>query len=222
MQDFAHDLAELHDLLERAELLRKWIGSPDTLGPRKVVDLILDLAIREDAHARPGGAQFDTAEIEFHMEIGGGCTMQEVNACSAQVVIDGIATDDKPLRFALHFDRHDPSEASTDLHAHYHWQVGGKRMAGLETTGVLHLEGPRFPSHPLDPVLLVDFVLSHFHGGKRADLLTRPEFTRYRNLVYGSQTRYVTPFFKEIGEVLAAEIFQGSVFWPSLTGDPSR
>lgn len=220
MQDFNHELNELRDLLERADVLGGWTtGFSYQRGDNLAVELNIRLRVRSDAHARPTGAVFDTADIEFQMEVGGECQLDDVAVCTAQVVIDGLSQNGDDLRFALHFDRHDPAQASTELHAQYHWQVGGQRLDGMSITGLLVPEGPRFPSHPLDPVLLVDFVLSHFYGSKRTTLLTNPEYIRYRRLLVASQSRYVTPFFAQILAALAANPFRGTMLWPALSGE---
>ena len=152
-------LAELQDLLRRADLLKSW----DQSSVYKVddclrVDFSARIAVCASAHAKPAGVDFTEAEVELTLEMGEGNSLEAIRRCSAQVVIDGINARGDILRFALHFDRHEPSLTATDLHAHYHWQVGGDLLDAQEFGTVLHLEGPRFPWHPLDPVLLVDFV----------------------------------------------------------------
>ena len=198
------------------------------MGPKSVykvdgclrVDFSARIAVRADAHAKPAGVDFTEAEVELTLKVGGGDGLAAIRTCTAQVVIDGINANGDVCRFALHFDRHDPSLTATDLHAHYHWQVGGDRLDTQELGTVLHLEGPRFPWHPLDPVLLIDFVLGHFHGAKRAELMEEAILTRYPRILYASQTSLVLPFFTSLHEALTTEPFVATPYWPSLCSQP--
>lgn len=182
-------LAELQDSLQRADLLKSWDqGAAYKVQDCLRVDFSARIAVRADAHAKPTGVDFTEAKVDLTLEVGEGDGLAAIRACSAEVVIDGLNTSGDLCRFSLHFDRHDPSISATDLHAHYHWQLGGDRLETQEFGTVLHLEGPRFPWHPLDPVLLVDFVLGHFHGAKRAELMEAAMLTRYPRILYASQT----------------------------------
>lgn len=218
MPDYNHDLAELRDLLEKADVMRRWSrGQAFTVNQGTRVEFKVELAIRHDAHARPPGTVFELAEVELDFKARGE-DLAEIENCSAQVVVDGVAADGSTVRrFAMHFDRHPSDQPGTDLHAAYHWQVGGSRFDGWHLGDVLMLQGPRFPSHPLDPILLVDFVLGHFHGAKRAELLTA-KFVRYRRLLHRSQQRLIRPFFSSISRALEADKFQETELWPSLCG----
>lgn len=214
-------LAELQDLLRRADLLKSW----DQSSVYKVddclrVDFSARIAVCASAHAKPAGVDFTEAEVELTLEMGEGNSLEAIRRCSAQVVIDGINARGDILRFALHFDRHEPSLTATDLHAHYHWQVGGDLLDAQEFGTVLHLEGPRFPWHPLDPVLLVDFVLGHFHGAKRTELMEAAVLTRYPRILYASQTSFVVPFFTALHQALTTDPFVATPYWPSLCGKP--
>jgi hypothetical protein len=218
-----HDraLADLQDLLRRADLLKSWDQSnvyrvDDCLR----VDFSARIAVRTDAHARPGGVDFTEAAMELTLKVAEGDNLEAIRECCAQVVIDGINAEGDIFRFALHFDRHDPLLTATDLHAHYHWQVGGDLLAAQEFGTVLHLEGPRFPWHPLDPVLLVDFVLGHFHGAKRAELMEAAILTRYPRILFESQTSFVVPFFTALHQALTTEPFVQTPYWPFLCGPP--
>ena len=212
--------AELQDLLRRADLLKSWNQSSvykvdDCLR----VDFSARIAVRATAHARPAGVDFTDAELELILEMGEGDSLDAIRKCSARVVIDGINAKGDIHRYALHFDRHDPSVAATDLHAHYHWQVGGDLLDAQAFGTVLHLEGPRFPWHPLDPVLLVDFVLGHFHGAKRTELMEAAILTRYPRILYASQTLLVVPFFTALYQALTTDPFVDTPYWP-LCGQP--
>lgn len=212
-------MTELNDLLARAEVLTRWDRSDSyTSGGQTHVGFGASISIRDEAHARPTGATFASADIELDLALGAGRSCVDVTACQAQVVVEGLSASGDELRFAMHLDRHSGGEA-TDLHALYHWQIGGDRLDGLDIGGVLVLEAPRFPWHPVDPVLLVDFILGHFHGAKRQHLLTSPELIRYRRLLFASQSAFVAPFFREIAAALQAEPLTLTPYWPSVVPD---
>lgn len=213
-------LNELQDVLQRADIIRNW--GPTTVyrlsdGSTRI-SFVARIAIRPDAHAKPAGVDFSDADIEFELEIADGHGLDRVRRCSAQVIIEGTDANGELYKFALHFDRHDPAESSIDLHAHYHWQIGGDKLEACNFGTVLQLQSPRFPWHPLDPVLLIDFVLGQFHGGKRVELMTNPAYVRYRRILYISQSSLVEPFFTLIHEALTAQLFTGTTYWPSLCG----
>ncbi|MFO1150986.1 MAG: hypothetical protein U1E62_21635 [Alsobacter sp.] len=219
MRDFHHDLTELNYLLQRADVLRRWTrGLAYSVDGATRVEFKAEIAIRADAHVRPAGTDLEIAEVELNLVVSDDGA---ITSCSAQVVIDGLASDGGAVRrFALHFDRHPDGQASTELHATYHWQVGGSQLDDMELGNALFLEGPRFPSHPIDPVLLVDFVLGHFNGAKRSELLTQ-HYVRYRRLLHGVQSCFVAPFFAAISAALAAENFEPTGLWPALCGPSS-
>ena len=216
---YARALADLQDLLRRADLLKSW-------GPTAVykirdgtrVDFKAKIAVASDAHAKPPGVEFSDAEVELTLEVGADDNLAAIRSCSAQVVIEGKNAASEEFKFALHFDRHDPSIAAADLHAHYHWQIGGDRLDSQQFGTVLYLQGPRFPWHPLDPVLLVDFVLGHFHGAKRTDLMESVSSRRYPRILHASQTSFVAPFFAALHQALSADPFVATPYWPSLCG----
>ena len=183
---------ELEDLLKRSDLLKSWdYGYVTRPRGRIRVDFAARIAVRNDAHAKPGGVHFTDAYVELLLEASEGDGLSTILECSAEVVIEGIDAAERICKFALHFDRHDPSVSATELHAHYHWQFGGNRLDGLDCGTLLQLQGPRFPWHPLDPVLLVDFVLGHFNGAKRTELMESGGLTRYPRILHSSQTRLV-------------------------------
>lgn len=217
MCNFAHELADLQDQLQRADVLRRWKrGHVFSVSGGTRVEFEAEIKIRTDAHVRPAGTDLETADVELALVVTEEGT---VSFCNAQIVIDGLAADGSAVRrFALHFDRHPEDQESTELHATYHWQVGGSRLDDWELGNAMFLEGPRFPSHPIDPILLVDFVLSHFNGAKRAELMTA-KFIRYRRVLHSVQGRYVAPFFAAISASLASEdVFTPISLWPSLCG----
>jgi hypothetical protein len=222
--NYNQSLGDLRDILQRADLLKNWsLGQAYSIenGTRTRVDFAARVGIRSDAHAKPAGVEFTDADIELTLEFEEEAELSSVHSCSAQVVVDGLNDKGEIVRFAMHFDRHDPDDVSTDLHAQYHWQVGGDQLEGQQFGTVLQLQGPRFPWHPIDPVLLVDFVLGHFHGGKRSELMQQAGFTRYPRILRASQTQLVAPFFTALHNALNADPFVPTPYWPSLCGDES-
>jgi len=217
---YAHSLAELQDLLQRADLVKSWSHDVYSLKNGTHVDFRARIAIRTDAHAKPTGVDFADADLELTLEVGNGEGLDAILLCNAEVVIEGMNAGGEIFKFALHFDRHDPSQTATDLHSHYHWQIGGDCLIGQNFGTILHLQGPRFPWHPLDPMLLVDFVLGHFHGEKRCELIDAAILTRYPHILYASQTSLVVPFFTALHEALTTDPFVATPYWPSLCGRP--
>lgn len=217
---YAHSLAELQDLLRRADLVKSWSHDVYPLKDSTHIDFRARIAIRTDTHAKPTGVDFADADLELTLEVGNGEGLDAVLLCNAEVVIEGINAQDEIFKFALHFDRHDPSQTATDLHAHYHWQMGGDRLGDQNFGTVLHLQGPRFPWHPLDPMLLIDFVLGHFHGEKRTELIDAAILPRYPHILYASQTSLVMPFFTALHEALTTHPFVATPYWPALCGRP--
>lgn len=215
---FERDLADLKDLLSRADLLQNWgQGVAYSVPGGTRIDFQARISIRGAAHAKPAGVEFSDAAVELELEIHDNENgLDAIKVCSAQVVVDGINDDGEIVRFALHFDRHDPAHTSIDLHSRFHWQVGGDRLEGQTFGTVLHLQGPRFPSHPIDPVLLVDFVLGHFHGAERAKLLASPNLVRYRRILHAAQVSFVAPFFAAVNDALLAGPLEETAYWPSL------
>ena len=215
-----HSLAELQELLRRADLLRGGertnVYTIPNGGLR--IEFAARIAIRSEQHSKPAGVDFSDADIELLLELEGGEDFDAIRACSAQVVIEGLDSKSELYKFALHFDRHDHKESSTDLHAQYHWQVGGDKLEGQQYGTVLQLQSPRFPYHPLDPILLVDFVLGHFNGLKRKSLMQDAAFVRYPRILYKSQTSFVAPFFSFIHQSLNTEPAVSCILWPGLCG----
>ncbi|CDX41187.1 hypothetical protein MPLDJ20_320052 [Mesorhizobium plurifarium] len=219
---FDRDLADLHDLLQRADVLKGW--GPNAVFRREdrtCINFAARLAIDTTAHVRPAGTQFDEATLELELELSNDDGLAGVQVCSAQVLIEGLNNAGEICRFALHFDRHEPSQVANELHAHYHWQVGGKQLENQEFGTVFQMAGPRFPWHPIDPVLLVDFVLGHFYGTKRADLMQLSSLIRYPRILYDSQTSFVTPFFADLHQSLSTDPFVATAYWPALCGAPT-
>jgi hypothetical protein len=98
------------------------------------------------------------------------------------------------LRTAWHIDTHVHLE-SRDVHPRFHFQFGGDRLDGIDESirAILVPEAPRLPMAPMDAVLAVDFVLSHYFGALWKTL--RDSNPQYRRLVHAATLRYWTEYF---------------------------
>lgn len=88
-----------------------------------------------------------------------------------------------------HMDRHlTGGNTPEEIHPLYHIQRGGHRMSGLMNNigRTMVLEPPRITHPPLDAILGIDYVLSHYAGRKWCELRTRNE---YAKLVREAQKR---------------------------------
>lgn len=218
---YQQDLNELQSLLQRADLLKAWHRSnvyplPD--GATKI-EFGARIGVRADQHARPGGVAFSDAEIELELSIGAGDGLDRIQQCSAQVIIEGVDAACDIFMYALHFDRHEAAEESIELHSRYHWQVGGDRVDAQNPGTLLQLQGPRFPYHPIDPALLIDFVLGHFNGNKRTELMSDANFVRYPRILYKSQSDFVVPFFNAVNSALNSSPVEACPMWPSICSE---
>lgn len=123
--------------------------------------------------------------------------------CDAEALID---EDVHRLRSAWHVDTHlHTDSASASIHPRFHFQVGGEEMDDVDDTirGSLLTEAPRPAIAPLDGVLAVDFVLSHYCGQRWGDLRTMDG--RYGRLRAPAMARYWTPYFRLLADALATE-----------------
>lgn len=106
---------------------------------------------------------------------------------------------------AWHFDQHSyGSTQTTACHPTYHWQFGGWGLKEVSDSigGVLVMDTPRLFAPPLDAVLAVDFLLSHFNGpGWQA---IRTQDPRYTEIVRRSQSRLWKPYFDELAEHISS------------------
>jgi hypothetical protein len=215
---FLQDLNDLQSLLQRADLLRAWHRSNVYSLPNGTtkIEFGARIGVRSDQHARPGSVAFSDAVVELDLSVGEGDSLDRIQECSAQVIIEGMNDASEVFMYALHFDRHDATQDSIELHSQYHWQVGGDRLEAQNFGTLLQLQGPRFPYHPIDPALLVDFVLGHFNGHKRSELMSEANFIRYPRILYKSQSNFVVPFFKAVYAAFNSNPIAHCPMWPSV------
>jgi len=185
----------------------------------------LQLRLGKQRHCRPRAAEGESlvgilsVEVEEYLpeEIGAvGDSFDHIRRldarfrCDTQAILEGSAHQ---LRAAWHVDTHlHTAEASSAVHPRFHFQSGGTEMAEVDHAirGALLLEAPRPALAPLDGILAIDFVLSHYHGPIWEDL--RLMDPRYARLRAPSMRRYWGPYFRLLAEALEGEdaVEQGS------------
>lgn len=112
--------------------------------------------------------------------------------------LDGVQ---QVLRQAWHIDTHLHTGSVThSVHPRFHFQVGGDRLDDVDADirGVFMPETPRLPCAPLDAILAVDFVLSHYCGSDWGVL--RDIEPRYGRLRRNPMQRYWSPYFRIIAD----------------------
>lgn len=111
------------------------------------------------------------------------------------------AGDVLPLRAAWHLDTHEyTNDNDHGVHPRFHFHIGGHGLKEIDNCirGVLIPDAPRLPCAPLDAILAIDFVLSHYCGRKWnefKDIL--PDYGRLRR---GPIQRYWLPYFRTIAD----------------------
>jgi hypothetical protein len=107
------------------------------------------------------------------------------------------------------------------VHPLFHFQFGGERLNDIDESirAILIPEAPRVATVPMDAVLAVDFVLSHYFGMLWRKL--RDTEPRYRRLVRAATKRYWAEYFAQLNafmldpENAAADHFATRLF-PNL------
>lgn len=112
--------------------------------------------------------------------------------------LDGVQ---HALRQAWHVDTHLHTKSIThSVHPRFHFQVGGHRLEDIDADirAVFMPETPRLPCAPLDAILAVDFVLSHYCG--EAWSILRDIEPRYGRLRRDPMQRYWSPYFRMMAD----------------------
>lgn len=101
---------------------------------------------------------------------------------------DGI----KPIHGAWHLDTHLYPEATAVAHPKHHFQFGGNDLEVVndDIRALWIPDTPRLATLPLDPILAVDFVLSHYAGPGWARLQLQDEYLALRR---AAASRYWRP-----------------------------
>lgn len=123
-------------------------------------------------------------DVDFHLD--------------AYQIVNGTSLS---LRSAWHIDTHLHAQ-TRDAHPRFHFQVGGEKFDAIDNRirGVLLPETPRTPCAPLDAILAVDFVLSHYCGIVWQTLRElEPNYVRARQ---APMERYWLPYYRAIANGL--------------------
>ncbi len=106
-------------------------------------------------------------------------------------------------------------------HPAYHFQSGGQKIweiSGFDYGSHLLLESPRNAHYPLDAVLAIDYVVSHFVGDSTWQTL-RQDAT-YQRLLRESAQRFLKPYACSVAaawnSVSLNSTWDGKLLWPSL------
>ena len=190
--------------------------------------LEFDLSQSDFKKIRPEGATALTLELSG--TICGKCLGDDADEdplyeLGINVVIKGWVKDGKtrkPLTWAWHLDRDKNGGGVGEFcHPAYHFQGGGQKiweMPDFDYGSFLLLESPRNAHHPLDAVLAVDYVVSHFLGDSKWQTL-RQDAT-YRRLLDESAKRFLKPYVRSLAVVLSStnsnSIWNGKLLWPNL------
>jgi hypothetical protein len=118
---------------------------------------------------------------------------------------DGVST----VQSAWHVDTHLHPEATTTSHPRHHFQFGGRRLEELDEQirAVWVPDTPRLLTLPMDGILGIDFVLSHYAGRGWNEV---QQDARYLALRRDASLRYWRPVVEAISDFFAAERLQAS------------
>jgi hypothetical protein len=138
-------------------------------------------------------------------EIGAGFNLlRQVSTDFYTDVVQVVQGVEEPLRAAWHLDTHlFPNSITHAVHPRFHFQVGGERLDEVDgrIRGVFMPESPRLPVAPLDGVLAVDFVLSHYCGDWWQTLrFLEPQYGRLR---VNPLQRYWHPYYRALADGIA-------------------
>ncbi len=177
----------------------------------------LRIALEPQRHCRPRAATMDnvsgllTVKVEEYVPadmnaVGSGFPLlRKLDTdfhYDAQLLVAG---DPHVIRAAWHLDTHLYTDTNSDsVHPRFHFQVGGERLDDMDhlIRGVFVPETPRMPVAPLDGVLAIDFVLSHYCGSAWGVL--RDMDATYKQLRKAPMQRYWGPYFRILSDGIAA------------------
>jgi hypothetical protein len=139
---------------------------------------------------------------------------------------DNKKNPSSPFLQAWHFDRHPgPCAAPKTAHPRYHLSVGGNRIKAYLSQlgkphfdGVLLLDSPRLSHPPLDGILAIDFVLSHFSG---SDWRRLSQLPAYQRIVSNSVARLWQPYAHALcvhwsTDHAAKKVWPIAELWPTV------
>jgi len=110
------------------------------------------------------------------------------------IEVSGLVEDDTEINKVLsywHLD-YDNNNENEYVHPDFHLTFGGKTMSKIKLGNVLLLPAPRLPHPPMDAILGIDFIISHFiKKDKSYKILNDPQ---YKKAVKSSQERLWKPY----------------------------
>ncbi len=226
---FRTDLHILSEILEREDISTSGPGNIVTAsynllrveGGKTLISFVgsdIDIKIDSSHHIMPGSAIIEDrllVDIIFRQNITG---QKNVKEAFERVIENQISfrlrgkKGKRELVSAWHFDRHAyPPANNSPCHPTYHFQFGGRGLKDVadKIDGIIVLDTPRYFAPPMDPILAVDFLLSHFNGSMWHSLQND---VRYIGIVRRAQERLWKPYFDQISNDLS----------PVATGLPAR
>lgn len=168
----------------------------------------IDLQIDSSLRFKPPSIELESrlfVDITFEQDLDVACCGDALGSISKNVVAFSLkaakvgARTKREYISAWHFDRHAYGQTETNAcHPKYHWQFGGWGLKEISDAieGVLVTDAPRLFAPPMDPILAVDFLLSHFNGTEWN--YVRKHEPRYNSVVRNSQARLWKPYFDAI------------------------
>ena len=127
-----------------------------------------------------------------------------------------VAGNIESFRTAWHLDTHLYPGKTHSLHPKFHLQLGGERLddCDQDIRALYMPEAPRIPAAPLDGLLAVDFILSHYHGSDW-DVLRNDE-PMYNRLKGPAVARYWHPYYQSIASLVSGQSVEGLVLVPGI------
>lgn len=115
-----------------------------------------------------------------------------------------IIKEDKIIKIftCYHLDRHimKDGDGNNEPHPFYHFQFGGKKLLNsegdLDTGDLIVIETPRIPHYPMDLIIGIDYLVSHFFPEKRKEILKASR--EYTILLKKYQDRILKPYFHTV------------------------
>lgn len=147
---------------------------------------------------------------------------------SLNVVVKGKNKNNSSskLLYAIHFDKHNVSQGGNQAHPVYHFQFGGNRLiedenyksVNLDFGQVLFLDAPRVMHHPMELILVLDFILSNFFP----DIWNKIKNIRtYKKILTKYQKDFILPYFKSVVSHLenTTSNWNAKDIYPQLAGN---
>jgi hypothetical protein len=174
---------------------REW---PSPIWNYEFTSLQFEPSLDDLRHTRPREVAYLSVELSVVLQ--GECCEDKTltdpfTRLSVNVIAEGLDIQANSFAAAWHLDRHEIEQTSQTpsllVHPCYHVHYGGEAIWSLEPDfnygSHLLLETPRWAHFPLDGVLAIDYVLSHYMPSTWHKL--REEDSRYMDVVSEAQKR---------------------------------